>query len=99
MISQNHMKKTIIKLIPWALLAFPALTFAATTTFGDILITISHLINSVVVVLIALGVLVFIWGVIMYIIAKSEDQKKNARDLIIYGVIGLFAITAVWGLV
>lgn len=69
------------------------------TTLGNILETIQTLVNQAVFVLVAIGILVFVYGIVMYVISKDEAAKENARNLIIYGVIGLFAIVAVWGLV
>jgi hypothetical protein len=68
-------------------------------TLGNILETIRTLVNQAVFVLVAIGILVFVYGIVMYVISKDEAAKENARNLIIYGVIGLFAIVAVWGLV
>ena len=78
--------------------ALPMVVFAQ-TTLGTILDDIKALVNQAVFVLVAIAILVFVYGIVNYVIAKDEEQKKNARDLIIYGVIGLFAIVAVWGLV
>lgn len=49
--------------------------------------------------LVALGVIVFVWGVITYVIASDEEAKKSGRDRMIYGIIGLAVIVALWGLV
>jgi hypothetical protein len=50
-------------------------------------------------VLIALGVVFFIWGVVRYVIGGGEEAKKKGRDQIIYGIIGLSVIIGLWGLV
>ena len=66
---------------------------------GGILCRIGELLNSIVPVLIALGVVYFVWGVVMYVIADGEEAKKKGRDRMIFGVIGLAIIIGVWGLV
>lgn len=68
------------------------------TLFG-LLCRLGQLFNAVVPVLIALGVLYFVWGVITYVISGDEEAKKAGRDRIIYGIIGLAVIIGVWGLV
>lgn len=68
------------------------------TLFG-LLCRIGQFINSVVPVLIALAVLVFVWGVVMYVISSDEEAKKKGRDRIIFGIIGLAVIIGLWGLV
>jgi hypothetical protein len=68
------------------------------TLFG-LICRIGNLLNAVVPVLIALGVLYFVWGVISYVIASDEEAKKAGRDRIIFGIIGLAVIIGLWGLV
>jgi len=69
------------------------------TGLASIVCKIGELLNYVIPVLVALGVVYFIWGVIMYVIASDEEAKKKGRDRIIFGIIGLTVIVAVWGLV
>ena len=60
---------------------------------------ISDLFKAILPVLIAFGVLYFIWGVIQYMIADGEEAKTKGRDTIVYGIIGLAVIVSIWGLV
>src|SRR3989344_8071852 len=69
------------------------------TTIQGMLCKIAEILGAVLPVLIALGVIYFVWGVITYVIASDEEAKKTGRDRIIYGIIGLAVIIAVWGLV
>ncbi|MFA6076502.1 MAG: pilin [Candidatus Paceibacterota bacterium] len=68
------------------------------TIFG-IFCRVGQILNSIVPILIALGIVYFVWGVISYVIGGDEEAKKKGRDKIIYGIIGLAVIVAVWGLV
>jgi hypothetical protein len=76
-----------------------ACTIGANGTLLGILCKVGQILNSIVPVLIALGVVYFVWGVIAYMIGGDEEAKKKGRDKIIYGIIGLAVIVAVWGLV
>ncbi|MCX6753078.1 MAG: hypothetical protein NTW62_01865 [Candidatus Nomurabacteria bacterium] len=60
---------------------------------------VSNIINSLVPLFIALGVVYFIWGVISYAISKEEEAKKEGKARIIYGLIALLVIVSIWGLV
>ena len=60
---------------------------------------IIDLLNYVVPVLIALGVVYFVWGVVMYVIADGEEAKTKGRNHMIFGIIGLAVIVSMWGLV
>jgi hypothetical protein len=68
------------------------------TLFG-LLCKFGSLLNSIVPVLIALGVVYFVWGVITYVVSDDEEAKQKGRNRIIYGIIGLAVIIGLWGLV
>lgn len=68
-------------------------------TIGYILCKINQLLTVVIPILVALGVVYFVWGVISYVVAGDEEAKTKGRDRMIYGIIGLAVIVAVWGLV
>jgi hypothetical protein len=69
------------------------------TTLGTLLTRLSALLGQVLPVLVSMGVLYFIWGVVMYFIADDEEAKTKGKDRILYGVIGLAVIISLWGLV
>ena len=103
------MKKKLIGLSGLVLGLSPVAAFAAvgvgtTCNSGNpdlfgVLCKIGQLLSAVVPVLIALAVVYFVWGVIAYVISNDEEAKKRGRDRIIYGIIGLAVIVALWGLV
>lgn len=104
------MKKKLFSLkYLFVLIALPFYAFAqapqATCDGGNldqlqvVLCKVSNLLNAVIPVLIALGVVYFIWGVINYAIAKDEEAKTKGRGQMIGGIIALAVITSVWGLV
>ncbi len=65
----------------------------------DLILQFKDILNSIVPVLVALGVVYFVWGVVQYVIADGEEAKKKGKDRIIYGVIGFAVIVGLWGLV
>ncbi len=95
------MKMQKIKNLIPAVLAFaPMIAMAAETSLRTIIRDLTEIILDLVMPLIVLALVIFIWGVIKYITAGDEEEKRSkARNTILYGVIGLFAIVAVWGLV
>lgn len=56
------------------------------------------IIGALIPILFSIAVVVFIWGVFRYVIAEGED-KQVGKNVMIYGVIGLFVMVSVWGLV
>src|SRR3989338_399264 len=59
------------------------------TNLQGFICKLSELINAVIPVLIALGVVFFIWGVIKYVVGGDEEAKAKGRTSMIYGIIGL----------
>ena len=69
------------------------------TLFG-ILSTIAGLINLATPIVVALALLYFFWGLATYILnAGNEDKKKSGRDIMIWGLIALFVMVSVWGII
>lgn len=57
------------------------------------------LIGRAIPILVSISVIVFVWGVFWYVIAADEERKKSSKEKMIYGIIGLFVMVSVWGLV
>lgn len=82
----------------------PLSAFAAGFDLGyvnSVFAEITTLVNTLVPLLLALALLLFIWGVIQYFIlgADEEAKRETGRVYMIYALLGLVAIVAVWGLV
>lgn len=57
--------------------------------------------NGIVPLLIGVAVLVFLWGVLKFVLAGSDDaaKRKDARGFMIWGLVSIFIMVSVWGLV
>jgi len=77
----------------------PMLASASGHGVGGVLLKISELLNQVIPILITLAIIYFIWGVIQYVTAKDEEKQAEARKTIVSGIIGIFVIVSIWGLV
>lgn len=66
---------------------------------GDVICKVGSILNSIIPVLIVLGVVFFVWGVISIVIANDEEAKTKGRNKVIWGIIGLVVIVGMWGLV
>lgn len=80
------------------LAATPTLVLAQANAFS-ILGVISNLMRILIPLLITAALIYFIYGVIKYVISKDADGTKAAREIIFRGLIGLFVILSIWGLV
>ncbi|OHB08766.1 MAG: hypothetical protein A3I19_02205 [Candidatus Zambryskibacteria bacterium RIFCSPLOWO2_02_FULL_38_13] len=48
----------------------------------------------------AIAFLAFVWGVAKYIkSAGSEKDSKDSKNLLIWGIVGLFVMVTIWGIV
>lgn len=61
----------------------------------------TEILNPVIVLLFALATILFIWGIIQYIIGSQGDtgKLKTARSVILWGIIGMFIMASAWGFV
>lgn len=71
-----------------------------TTTIKSIANDLTGLLESLVPVLVGVGLLAFIFGLTEYIFqAGNKGAVETGRNRMITGIIGLFAIATIWGLV
>jgi uncharacterized membrane protein len=50
--------------------------------------------------LFTLAVVGFIWGIIQfYLNPENEEKRKNGKTFMIWGIIALFVMVTMWGLV
>ncbi|MBI2628059.1 MAG: hypothetical protein HYW71_01320 [Candidatus Niyogibacteria bacterium] len=74
--------------------------FTSLNTFKDFICKAIGILKDIIPVLILLATVIFLWGVIQFILAAdNEKEREEKKQFIIYGLIGLFVIVAVWGLV
>ena len=65
----------------------------------ELLTKIQDILGAILPILITIGVLFFVWGVIKYFIADSEEAKTKGKDTIVYGIIGFAIILSMWAIV
>jgi TRAP-type C4-dicarboxylate transport system permease small subunit len=88
------MKKIYLSLL---LLPFPAL---AETTLGSLISAVNRkVLDPLIGLLLTLAIVVFFWGMVKYIRSLGEKEKKEGKDLMVWGIIALFVMVSVWGIV
>lgn len=69
-------------------------------TIGLMDTIVRNILNPAIQVLIAVAVVLFLFGIVKYISSGDDEAKrKEAKNYIIYGIVGLFVMVSVWGLV
>lgn len=69
-----------------------------TFTLGDLVLKTIGLINLVLPVLFALAIVFFFWSLVRYVTQAGEGGGE-VRGQILWGLLALFVIFTVWGLV
>jgi cell division protein FtsW (lipid II flippase) len=90
--------KNLLKISTVALALTP-LFILAKTNADSVLDVIGELLGSTLRLLFLGALVFFVYGVIKYVISVNSDDKGNARKVVIKGIIGLFIMTSVWGIV
>lgn len=61
---------------------------------------IGNLINMLTPLVVALALLFFFWGLATFILAAGDDNgKKKGKAIMVWGVIALFIMVSVWGII
>ncbi len=69
-------------------------------TIQSITTELQGILGLLMPILITLAVVYFIWGMVQFIgKSGSEEGRTEGRQRMIWGVVGIFVIVSVWGLV
>jgi membrane protease YdiL (CAAX protease family) len=60
---------------------------------------VNTIIGPIVPLLIGLAVLVFLYGVLTFTFSEGGTKKEEGKQYMIWGIVGLFVMVSVWGLV
>jgi bacteriorhodopsin len=95
--------KSITKIVAIALALTPvaasAQALSSLNNVNQVATRFTSLLNTFTVLLISLAVVWIIINVVRYLIVKGPEERKEGGLRILYGVIGLFVIISIWGLV
>ena len=96
------MNRNFLKVTTIGSLILPYIAFAQNPqAIEKIINVILNTFNNIIIpLLFVLATVIFLWGVIQYI-AKGADEaaQKKAKGLMLWGIIGLAVMLAVWGIV
>ncbi len=100
------MKKIALFLIVWVtpLVSLGATNPSASNTARNLSelfsFVLTLLLDYVVPIIMGLAVVVFLWGILKFITkAGDEGAQTEGKQLMLWGIIALFVMTSVWGLV
>lgn len=74
--------------------------FSKVTNFKDLVSTIINcFLTPIVYLIVSLSVLLFVWGVFRFIRSDGEEEKTRGKEFMLWGIIGLFVMISIWGIV
>lgn len=88
-------------IIPSAIALAPTLAFAQGLGNVETLLTsIGRLVSLALPIVVGIALLGFFWGLAQYVFAAGDEGKQEAaKSHMIWGVVALFVMVSVWGLV
>jgi hypothetical protein len=82
-----------------ACLGGPATASAQTiTSFGGFASALLGILQMFVNVIVSLAIVYFLWGVAKFIRAEDDKGREEGKKQILWGLVGLFVMLSVWGL-
>ena len=98
------MTKTFLRISSAAIFSMPLLAMAQVNPnlMGPTMLATGTLtiLSTIVTILFVLAIAVFAWGIVKMILAAGDPEKvKEARGIIIWGVIAIAVLASLFGLV
>ncbi len=79
---------------------FPRVAHAAPQNFRQLADSITGMITSIIPILSGAALLVFLWGIADFVRnAESSTGREEGKQRMVWGVVGLFVLLSLWGLV
>ena len=94
------------KILAFVALIAPTTAFAQTgalapvTNVNDLSAKILGIGNTFTYILVAAAVIFIVWNIVIYLIKPSGEESRGKAGMnILWGIVGLFVIVSIWGLV
>jgi hypothetical protein len=83
-----------------ALFVLPLFASAQLGEIGNLVGQIGSIIDLLLPIVVAIALLAFFWGLAKFIFAAGDESaKEQGKRIMIWGIVALFVIVSVWGLV
>lgn len=92
------MKKIIASLVFVLPAVVSAQALSPITNVNNLTTRLLGMGNTFTYLLVALAVIYIVWNVVQYFI-KAESDRAESGKAIVWGIVGLFIIVSIWGLV
>lgn len=84
-----------------ASILFPVIALAQNGRgVNSFLVALSDILEGLALIASVCAIGAFIWGVIKYVLsADNEEKRSEAKYVMVYGVVGVFIVFSIWGMV
>jgi uncharacterized membrane protein YidH (DUF202 family) len=66
----------------------------------ELIIKVGGLVSNLIVLVAGVALLAFFWGLFKFILnASNEKAKDDGKSIMIWGVVALFLMVSVWGII
>ncbi len=90
----------LIKILLVALVLFPVIVSAQLVGIKTLFYSFGQLVDGLILIVVGIALLAFFWGLVKFIFAQgSEASKLEAKKIMGWGLVALFVMISVWGLV
>ncbi|OHA93672.1 MAG: hypothetical protein A3H52_01755 [Candidatus Zambryskibacteria bacterium RIFCSPLOWO2_02_FULL_39_26] len=94
------MKNMIKKISIISSILLPATSLAALDGLRSFLTTFGGLLNQAITIVFGLAVVYFFWGIGQFVLhAGDQKMRDEGKKKILWGVIALFVMVSIWGIV
>lgn len=94
------MKKYLLASLALSSVPFFAFAQGDLGNVGDLVESLGTIVDTATPIVVGIALLAFFWGLAKYIFSANDDEKKKeGRNIMIWGVVALFVMVSVWGLV
>lgn len=91
----KYLKQTIA-----ALVLLPYVAYAQLTDTGRLIDRVGYLIGRLTIVVGAIALLVFFWGLVKFISkAGGETGIEEGKNIMKWGILALFVMISIWGII
>jgi len=99
----SKLQYNMAKVITFSALTFllaPFVAYAAAFTVQGLILIVGNIIALATPVVVALALIYFFWGLSKFILhADDETERAKGKQIMMWGIVALFVMLTIWGII